>query len=124
MWTTWASKLLARVLPHRWARPGARLTPPQRHILHALTQETLLKSHRTVDGEKRYCLHRADGSVLQEVAAADIEALRDAGLIVGNMKFPAATYLLTEAGLRMAATAGDKTLQPLTPRASHKDRAF
>ena len=60
-----------------------------------------LKVHRTVDGEKTHRLHPLDGPA-QSVERAAVEALKDSGLIRSNMKFPAATYLLTERGVAVA----------------------
>ncbi|MEX1019955.1 MAG: hypothetical protein WDZ49_09870 [Litorilinea sp.] len=113
MWANWVStrlallvQWLARVpllrdlLPH----PSTRSTPAQLEILRALVHGAHLKSHRTVDGDKVYSLHRADGTVQTTVAMHDVAMLRAQGLLVGNMKFPAATYLLTQAGWQLAVT--------------------
>lgn len=91
-----------------------RLSRAQQAILVALVSENHLKSHRSLDGSKVYRLHTSDGAVQAEVAAADVERLRELGLIVGNMKFPAATYLLTEQGLAVAATLTPAPRRPLT----------
>ena len=60
-----------------------------------------LKAHRTVDGEKVHLLHPLTGPA-EPVDRAAVEDLRQRGLIASNMKFPVATYLLTEEGVALA----------------------
>ena len=79
-----------------------RLSTPQKQLLQALANGLRLKDHRDLDGRKTYVLHQADDTGTP-VAASDVEALVDAGLISSNKKFPAATYWLTEAGKQVAA---------------------
>ncbi len=57
-----------------------------------------LKVHRTLDGEKTHILHPLDGPA-EAADRAAVESLRQHGLIVSNMKFPVATYMLTEKAL-------------------------
>ncbi len=65
-----------------------------------------LKAHRTLDGTKLYTLHPLDGPA-EIVDRAAVETLKRRGLIASNLKFPAATYLLTEeGGLLVAAMQG------------------
>jgi hypothetical protein len=78
------------------------LSPAQRRILIAMREGATLKAHRTLDGEKMHRLHPLQGEP-EPVDAADVEALRELGLIASNMKFPAATYVLTEKGLEIAS---------------------
>lgn len=59
-----------------------------------------LKVHRTLDGEKVHRLHPLDGEP-ENVERALVESLVGLGLIQSNLKFPAATYVLTDAGLRI-----------------------
>jgi hypothetical protein len=73
------------------------LSPGQRRILLAMREGATLKAHRTLDGEKTHRLHPLEGEP-EPVDATDVEALRELGLIASNMKFPAATYVLTERG--------------------------
>jgi hypothetical protein len=87
----------------------------ERNVLAALVSGYRLQSHRSLDGEKRYALH-ADGHPDQPVSAPVVERLRDRGLIESNMKFPAATYLLTVRGEQVAASLVDSPLRPLTSR--------
>jgi hypothetical protein len=93
-----------------------RLTGGQTNILHALASGFHLKSHRYLDGTKVSRLHSANGEAVFTVAAKDIERLENLGLIAGNMKFPAATYLLTENGARFATSLGQTTDKPLSAR--------
>ncbi len=74
-----------------------RLTSDQRRILRAMHDGATLKAHRTLDGEKVHRLHPLAGEP-EPVDAALVESLRELGLIQSNLKFPAATYLLTERG--------------------------
>lgn len=73
------------------------MTESQRALLRAIAAGQRLKDHRDIDGLKTYVLHAADDTGTP-VAAADVEALVEAGLISSNKKFPAATYWLTDAG--------------------------
>ena len=76
------------------------LTPRQLQLLAALRAGDTLKVHRTLDGAKQHRLHPLDGSPACDVDEADVEALLAARLIASNMKFPAATFLLNEGGVR------------------------
>ena len=75
----------------------------QAAILRAMSAGAALKSHRTLNGEKTHKLHPLDGPP-QAVDRRAVESLRREGLIQSNQKFPAATYLLTDRGLIVAAT--------------------
>jgi hypothetical protein len=72
-----------------------RLSRDEARILAAMREGATLKAHRTVDGAKVHRLHPLEGSPV-EVAGRDVESLKRRGLIISNMKFPVATYLLTE----------------------------
>lgn len=74
-----------------------RLTDPQQAVLAALLEGWTLKSHRTLDGQKAYRLHALNGEVV-EVADGAVDSLVAAQLVQSNLKFPAATYLLTQKG--------------------------
>ncbi len=74
------------------------LSTAQARLLAAVACGDTLKVHRTLDGEKVCRLHPLAGGPVQEVPAADVEALLDAHLLASNMKFPAAAFLLTDAG--------------------------
>ena len=80
----------------------ARLNSQQRHLLAAIAGGDTLKVHRTVDGEKVYRLHPLDGLPEIGVVPKDAEALLTQGLIDSNMKFPAATFLITPKGVQAA----------------------
>jgi uncharacterized protein YjhX (UPF0386 family) len=70
----------------------------QQRLLESVAQGDVLKVHRSMDGEKQFRLHALDGSAVQVVSSEDVELLMRLGLVGSNMKFPAATFLLTEAG--------------------------
>lgn len=74
------------------------LTSRQRHILQAMRNGAALKVHRTLDGEKAHRLHPLDGTP-ETVERELVESLVTLGLIQSNLKFPAATYLLTDRGV-------------------------
>lgn len=93
-----------------------RLTIEQAQLLAALQTGKHLKVHRTADGEKAYRLHRVDGSETGDVSATAIASLERAGYIESNMKFPAATFLLTEKGRAAAARITGTTQTPAGPR--------
>ncbi|MCL5995000.1 MAG: hypothetical protein M1546_02955 [Chloroflexi bacterium] len=80
-----------------------RLSRAQKHVLLAMANQCLLKSHRDIEGNKAYKLHPLEGPA-QDVAPAVVEALSGHGLIDRNKKFPAATYWLTEKGKGLVAT--------------------
>jgi hypothetical protein len=87
---TWAEK----PRPYKVA-----LTSTQRDILTAIRDGGTLKIHRDLDGDKQHVLHPLDGEP-QPVDAGLVESLRDLELIQSNLKFPAATYLLTDRALQ------------------------
>lgn len=83
------------------------LSPAQRRILRAMRDGATLKAHRALDGAKVHRLHPLAGEP-EPVDAALVASLREQGLIQSNLKFPVATYVLTETGLH--------TFPPLTHR--------
>ena len=93
-----------------------RLNGEQRRILAALQRGCHLKVHREVDGAKVYRLHCPPemGADAETVASAVVEALERRGYLQSNMKFPAATLLLTERG--MQAVNDPAPLRPVGPR--------
>lgn len=91
-----------------------RLNADQADILRALALGATLKAHRTADGLKLYRLHPLSGPPTEPPAPA-VEALKRRGLIAANMKFPAATYLLTDRGRARAAELAPGAPPPLTP---------
>ncbi len=96
-------------------RPSAK----QRALLTALLDGCTLKVHRTVDGEKIYRLHASDGASAEPILNYVVTALEKQGLIVSNMKFPAATYLLTDRGAQLAASFTQTASLPAGPRNYH-----
>lgn len=93
-----------------------RLGSEEKEVLRALVSGHQLKSHRYLDGQKLYLLHDTATDATRPVLAATVNRLRDRGLIVGNMKFPAATYMLTTEGERVAASLTSSPLRPLLAR--------
>lgn len=93
-----------------------QLRRQEKEILAALVSGYQLKSHRYLDGQKEYTLHDTSTNATQPVHVATVDRLRDLGLIVGNMKFPAATYMLTTEGERVAASLTTSPLRPLLAR--------
>lgn len=93
-----------------------RLGTQEKEVLRALVSGYQLKSHRYLDGEKVYTLHDTSTDATQPVPVATVDRLREKGLIVGNMKFPAATYLLTAEGERVAALLTTSPLRPILAR--------
>lgn len=95
---------------------AATLTRQEKEVLVALVSGYQLKSHRFLDGQKTYVLHDTATDATRPVATKTVDQLRDRGLIVGNMKFPAATYMLTSEGERVAASLTSSPLRPLLAR--------
>ena len=82
-------------------RGSMNLSAAHHHILQALLHGATLKTHRYLDGTKICQLHPLDGPP-QTIRRAAVDHLKDHGLIESNKKFPAATYLLTPKGQRVA----------------------
>jgi hypothetical protein len=81
---------------------GLRLPRESQAILRAMRCEgATLKVQRTLDGEKTFVLRALDGSALL-VSRGAVTMLLERQLIASNMKFPVATYLLTERGAGIA----------------------
>jgi hypothetical protein len=93
-----------------------RIGRDEKETLAALVSGYQLKSHRYLDGEKVYRLHDTATEATRPVSLATVERLRTRGLIVGNMKFPAATYMLTTEGERVAASLTSSPFRPLLAR--------
>lgn len=93
-----------------------RLSKAEQHVLAALVSGRHLKSHRYLDGTKHYALHDAAYHTSEPVDGATVDKLRERGLIAGNMKFPAATYLLTPHGAAVAESLAQAPLKPLLAR--------
>jgi hypothetical protein len=100
-----------------------RLRSEEKEVLRALVSGYQLKSHRYLDGEKVYTLHDTATDATQPVPVAAVDRLRDLGLIAGNMKFPAATYLLTAEGERVAASLTTSPLRPILARLFRGDQS-
>lgn len=90
-----------------------RLTTDAHAVIKRLASGWTLKAHRHLDGRKEYRLHPLGNGDAQVVAGQTVKELQQHRLISSNMKFPAATYLLTERG---QAFAGNTEEGPLTSR--------
>lgn len=86
-------------------------------LLVALQEGAILKAHRTMDGEKVHKLH-CQGREPTAVDNTIVRYLETHGLVCSNMKFPAATYLLTAQGVALAQELGQTTLMPVIVRTS------
>lgn len=92
-----------------------QLSQVQRNLLSAMAGGSTLKAHRGLDGEKQHLLHPLHGEP-QPVSAGLVESLRDRGLIQSNLKFPAATYVLTDLALQQVSGREAPGGTPLTLR--------
>ena len=90
------------------------LTATQIDVLTALIQGWSLRSHRDLEGSKRYEL-RSLANETKIVLHKTVTTLRRKRLIETNHKFPSATYLLTGHGNQLAKLLHDDPSQtPLT----------
>jgi hypothetical protein len=83
------------------------ITQAQRDLLRAMRDGATLKVHRDLDGHKTHLLHPLSGEQWP-VSAELVESLRVLDLIQSNLKFPAATYILTERALAALATSPEE----------------
>jgi len=93
-----------------------RLSDAQRALLIALQAGERLQVHRTLDGAKLYRLHTQGGNAAKAVAPDVVDSLVRTGLIESNMKFPAATFLLTDKGLATIKAITGSEQAPVGPR--------
>ena len=84
-------------------------------LLRELAAGTTLKVHRDVDGGKVHRLHSLTG-MDRDVDERLVVVLKRQGLIESNMKFPVATYLLTEKGGRKVGQLARKSGKPISSR--------
>lgn len=93
-----------------------RLTRKQKHILSAMAQGQVLKAHRDINGKKTIRLHSTDDHEQYEVIPRTfVDALKDAGLLSSNKKFPAATYFLTEMGREVTEQLTGEQVRTIGP---------
>ncbi len=92
-----------------------KLSPGEEAVLRAVAQGGTLKTHRSMDGEKLSKLHPLAAPAF-DVDPAVVDALKRRKLIRSNMKFPAATYLLTDRGRAVASDLTDLDAGPLGPQ--------
>jgi len=98
-----------------------QLSATHKHILGELARGSRLQDHRDLEGGKLYKLHSLDNAVDIAIAAASVAYLQRHKLIESNMKFPAATYLLTDKGAAIAATLTTVQTLPLASRNYTRD---
>lgn len=94
------------------------LTTAAQEVVRSLAEGWTLKAHRHLDGRKEYLLHPLGAGSPQAVSVETVRQLQRRQLVSSNMKFPAATYLLTERGQAIAAQLGARNEEegPLTSR--------
>lgn len=90
---------------------GMWLSSAELSLLLALREGHSLRSHRNLEGEKRYQLH--DGGEYEVVMWRVVQRLRQRRLIETNHKFPSAEFLLTERGVAVADAVSVQEHPPL-----------
>lgn len=81
----------------KWLLRWKASSSAQIQILRALQAGWTLKSHRYLDGDKIYRLHSLDGEQI-DLPNTAVDPLIQRRWIHSNQKFPAATFLITDAG--------------------------
>lgn len=74
----------------------------RRRVLLALARGDVVKGHRWLNGRKAWLCHPLDGGPAWTVAERDLRWLQARGYLHSNHKFPAASYMLTDAGRALA----------------------
>ena len=90
------------------------LSRAEKRLLSALLQGAHLKAHRSLDGEKLHKLHIDEHGQTEIIADALVERLLEREFICSNMKFPVASYVLTEAGRLKGSSLGQNAFSPVT----------
>ena len=99
----------------RWTH-GQWIPTAQIELLSLLMQGWSLRSHRDIEGHKRFELRSLSGET-QPVSLDVVQKMRKKRLIETNHKFPSATFLLTGHGEQVAQTVCDAiSNRPLTAR--------
>lgn len=75
-----------------------KLSPSEKALLEQIASGATLKSHRELDGSKRYRLYAVGAEGAEPVEYELVQRLLRKKLITTNQKFPAATFLLTNRG--------------------------
>jgi len=94
---------------------GAKKHVNAQHLLVALAHGSTLKSHRDLEGKKKYVLHHLDNTQ-DLIDDAIVERLKQQRMIDSNKKFPAETYLLTQRGRHAATKLTQSDPLPLSSR--------
>ncbi|MCA9980100.1 MAG: hypothetical protein KDD89_04690 [Anaerolineales bacterium] len=91
----------------RWWQGKNYLTKAEKKLLTAVANGQTLKSHRYLDGTKQYKLwpppNESDAATPETIPYEMVQSLLEKKLLTTNQKFPAATFLLTNAGKRRVA---------------------
>ena len=87
----------------------------ERMLLVDLITGAVLKAHRDLDGTKIHKLHRS-GQAPTVIDEQTVRRLEEKKLIQSNMKFPAATYLLTIHGVTLARELSGVQDEPVVVR--------
>lgn len=90
------------------------LSNDEKRVLAALLQGAYLKAHRSLDGEKVHKLHYSENGQIEIIADAIVERLLKRNYLCSNMKFPAATYVLTEVGKAKGLAFVKNAFSPVT----------
>ncbi|CAN5375208.1 hypothetical protein BH10CHL1_BH10CHL1_15520 [soil metagenome] len=90
-----------------------RLSVEHLRIIGELARGSRLKDHRNLDGDKVYKLHPLGAASVEIIDANLVTDLKRQQLIASNMKFPAATYLLTDKGLELSTRLALSETLPL-----------
>jgi len=93
-----------------------RLSTEQARIISELARGSRLQDHRNLDGDKVYKLHSLGSPSVEIIDTALVTDLKREQLIASNMKFPAATYLLTDKGIELAARLTVLATLPIGPK--------
>ena len=99
----------------RWIE-GQWIPTAQIDVLTCLLHGWSLRSHRDLEGNKRFELRSLSGGT-QPVALDTVQKMRNKRLIETNHKFPSATFLLTGHGEKVAQKLCDgESNRPLTAK--------
>ncbi len=90
-----------------------QLSAAHTQIIGELARGSRLQDHRNLDGDKVYQLHPLGAALSVVIDAALMADLQRHHLLASNMKFPAATYLLTDKGMALAKSLTSLETLPL-----------
>jgi len=82
-----------------------KLLRQEKNLLRLMTEGSMLRSHRDLDGNKSYQLNAPDGSQSQ-IKYKFIKKITRKNYISSNQKFPVATFSLTQKGKNAVEIVG------------------